>query len=631
MVSVAQIDDGFNTEEQIEGKREINEKVINPKIRTWNLFGYGAFLDSTKLDTLIDNFHIYNPVFLNSITSSYIGNYGAPSQNNNFFEKGLGLDFYFLNSRSAYMLTPEQIIYYNTRTPYTRLDFSQSENRSVKNETRFNVFHSQNVNPYLNFTLLINLGKSSGQYNSQESRNNFITLYSNYNNDNFSFYSGFISNLIGNNENGGIKFDSLIFNGQDSEFLNTNLTESKSLFNSTFFFANGEYRFGKTIEVNDDSTSFRPVFGILFDVNYQRNKQEFTEDENDDNTFFKNTYFADESYMKDSLRFNKLSNLVQLKQYENFNRKTSFGKRAFIGLDVVNLSMPGVISDINYRQEKKYSNLYAGGGIFRQTGKFWKWNFEGKIYFTGRNIGQTELEGQISKPFEFLNDSLASLTINGKINNIVTDIFQEEFYSNHFKWKNDFQMEQRMDAGAVIRLPSRKLYFGANYALINNFIFINEEAIPSQTNKQLLVVSAHIDKDFNYRNLHFRTRVLWQQASDESFIHLPDLSAFVSAYYKFVISKVMFSQIGADVRYNTMYYADAYSPATGLFYLQNKKKYGNYPFIDVYANLRLKRTTVFFKMINIGTQFLDGEYITVPHYPMPRSTFRLGVSWLFYD
>ena len=147
----------------------------------------------------------------------------------------------------------------------------------------------------------------------------------------------------------------------------------------------------------------------------------------------------------------------------------------------------------------------------------------------------------------------------------------------------------------------------------------------------MLILSVFIDKDFTHRGLHFRTRVLWQQASNETFIHLPDLSAFISGYYKFVISKVLFTQIGFDTRYNTKYYADAYSPATGLFYFQSEKKYGNYPYIDFYANLRLKRTTVFFKMINAGTNFLDGEYFTVPNYPMPRSSIRFGVSWLFYD
>jgi hypothetical protein len=249
----------------------------------------------------------------------------------------------------------------------------------------------------------------------------------------------------------------------------------------------------------------------------------------------------------------------------------------------------------------------------------------------GPKAGQTELAGTISKPFTVFKDSMAALVLTGSINNMVADYFQEEFYSNHYRWNNDFSMEQRMDVNGTIISPRFKLKLSGNYAIVNNYIYNNDKGIPSQTDKELLVFSAFADKDFSFRNLHFRVRALWQQASNEDYIHLPDLSGFVSAYYKFVIAKVLFTQIGADTRYNTKYYADAYSPATGLFYLQNEKKYGNYPYIDVYANLRLKRTRVFFKMQNIGTNFLDGEYMATPHYPMPRSSFRFGISWLFYD
>jgi len=97
------------------------------------------------------------------------------------------------------------------------------------------------------------------------------------------------------------------------------------------------------------------------------------------------------------------------------------------------------------------------------------------------------------------------------------------------------------------------------------------------------------------------------------------------------LAKVMYLQLGADVRYNTAYYADAYQPATGLFYLQNSKKLGNYPYIDLFANLKLKRTRVFFLYMNAGSLFLERRYFTSLHYPMNKATFRLGVSWSFYD
>ncbi|MGE0018523.1 MAG: putative porin [Draconibacterium sp.] len=620
--------DGSNAEESKEEKTKT--KAINPRVGTWKLSDYGAFQDSVQLDTLLDNFHNYHPVFVNALTTGYLGNYGMPGLDNDFFSRKSNVNYFFLKTRETYMLTPATVQYYNTRTPYTQLDFSQSENRVVKNETRFNVFHTQNVNPYLNFTFKINLAKSTGQYTAQEAKNNYITLYSNYNTQNLSIYTGFITNNIKNNENGGLTDDALIFNGADTELLNVNLNTSKSLFRSTYYFLNGEYRFGKIISTETDSALFSPILGFLVSSTYERHKHEYIDEEEINNAFFENTYFGDD-YKKDSILFNQLSNVFQLKQYENAQRKYSFGKRALIGIDIVNTTSPGadtvnITSDVN-----NYSNIYAGGGIFRETGKFWNWKFDGKIYLAGAKAGQTELAGRISKPFRVARDSGAALILTGTINNLAPDYFQEEFYSNHYRWNNNFNMEQRMDAGGSIVSPAYKLRLSANYALINNYIYNNYDGIPSQTDKELLVLSAFADKDFNYKKFHFRTRVLWQQVSDENYIHLPDLSAFVSAYYKFVISKVMFTQIGVDTRYNTKYYADAYAPSTGLFYLQNEKKYGNYPYIDVYANLRLKRTRAFFKLSNIGTNFLDGEYFTTPHYPMPRSTFRFGVSWLFYD
>lgn len=630
LIAYTQIFEEFEGESEDKEKETTETKEINPKVGSWFLTENGAFIDSIGLDTFVDHFHNYHPGFTNVLTASYLGNYGTPVIDNDFFNRKSSVNYFFLKSRDTYVLTPEKIQYYNTRTPYTRLDFSQSENRVVKNETRFNVFHSQNINPYLNFTFRINLAKSAGQYIAQESKNNFITLYSSYNSQNLNIYFGFITNNVKNNENGGLLDEKLIFNGADSDILNVNLNSSSSLFRANYYYINSEYRFGKTIVTETDTALFRPTFGALFEVMYERNNHDFIDNEETGNNYFENTYF-DEEYTKDSVRFNRLNFVFQLKQYENANRKYSFGKRAYIASDFVKSMSPGSDTLIFTTDINKYSNVYTGGGIFRQTGKFWNWKFDGKLYLAGAKAGQTELAGIISKPFKIARDSSSALIITGTINNMAPDYFQSEYYSNHYRWNNDFNMEQRMDLNGSIVSPEFKFKLSANYAIINNYIYNNYQGIPAQTGKELLVLSAFADKNFGFRGLHLHTRVLWQKVSDKNYIHLPDLSAFISAYYKFVISKVMFAQIGVDTRYNTKYYADAYSPATGLFYLQKEKEYGNYPYIDVFANLRLKRTRAFFKMSNIGTNFLDGEYFTVPYYPMPRSTFRFGISWLFYD
>ena len=93
----------------------------------------------------------------------------------------------------------------------------------------------------------------------------------------------------------------------------------------------------------------------------------------------------------------------------------------------------------------------------------------------------------------------------------------------------------------------------------------------------------------------------------------------------------MHTQLGVDVRYNTAFYADAYDAATGRYYWQNQKKIGNFPLVDVHANLKLKRTRVFFQWLNAASDFLNGDFWAAPDYPFYRRAFRLGVAWSFYD
>lgn len=612
------------------GQKEISKEIkstILSKISIWKLSGNGAFINRMELDTLQDEIQIYDPIYKNTISNTYTGNYGGAYLNNDFFSRKYNSDFLFLQTHDAYLLTPRNMVYYNTTTPYTLLDYSQSENKSVKNETRFNVLHTQNINPKFNVTLKLDQDRSDGQYNDQANKNNYISLFTSYLSDKLNFHGGFISNRISNAENGGMKDDSQIFD----EIILFNLVDTHSEYKSGYFFASTEYKHGKysdsTVVNADGSLIYNPRLGLAHYFEYSYNLRQFTET-NVNTEFFPNIYI-DSTSTNDSVRFNKLTNIFQIQQFEAVNKMASFGKRAYIGFDLVNTLYPGDSLGIN--RKDNYSDIYAGGGIFRTVGKFWNWNFEGRIYLTGFHAGQTELSGIITKPLVFLKDSASVMEISGKLENRVADFFQQKYNSNHYSWFNDFGNEQRMTAGIRFYSPKRKFELGANYALINNFIYNNTLGIPSQTKKGLLVLSAYLNKKFVLRNFTFNTKLLAQKPSSSEFIHIPEFSAYVGLYYKLIVSKVLYTQIGIDTRYYTKYYADRFSPATGFFYLQTEKEIGNYPYVDVYASLKLKRTRLFFKFINVGTRVLKDEFFTALHYPMNKMTFRLGVDWKFYD
>lgn len=638
---------GAPDEEQLSTQQA--EKNVVSRVVSWNITDSGAFIDSVKIDTLNKFFHNYHPIYKYTITNTYIGNYGGAYLNNDFSKRNFGTGFYFARTHDAYILTPEQLDFYNTTTPYTMLDYSQSENQSRQNETRFNVLHSQNINRNLNFTFRFDQAKSAGQYNYQNNTNNSITLYSSYNNERMNLYGGFISNRIRNQENGGMIDDSQLIDVNNQEYILMWLSDARSELRSTYFFVNGEYKVG-TNSVIDEIEYFRPIASAIYSFRMSNYIRNFWEGERSDNSEYFPDFYLNPEFTYDSTRFRSIDNQFQLLFHETAQRKFSFGQRAFIGANIVRriFAAPGYDSPVfpfhpggferhlymgpDPRWNKStYANVYIGGGIYRHLGDFWTWDIEGKQYVTGYLAGQTELIGKISKPVQFLNDSLASINIGGELINRVPDYFQNEYLSNRIKWENNFVNEQIMNAAFTFYSPLRKFEAGARYSLINNFIYHNSEGIPAQTRGEQLILSAYMNKDFTLGNFGLKAQMLWQKASASQYIHLPELSVRLVPYYDMIISKVLYTQIGMDVRFNTEYYADAYDPATGFFYLQNEKLLGSYPYMDAFANLKLKRTRVFFQFMNIGSQFLNKPYFTALNHPMNKMTFRLGVAWSFYN
>ncbi len=58
---------------------------------------------------------------------------------------------------------------------------------------------------------------------------------------------------------------------------------------------------------------------------------------------------------------------------------------------------------------------------------------------------------------------------------------------------------------------------------------------------------------------------------------------------------------------------------------------GNFPFVDLYANLHLKHARFFFMMANVTGESGNRMTFLAPHYPVNRSTFHMGVSWNFFN
>ncbi len=634
------------------------------KMREFKLIDELTRVSEVKVDTSITDFHIYHPAFKNSISVQNLGNIGNSSQTTDFFQRlPTDRDFLFQKNFSDYGLWPGSVHFYNVTKPYTLLTYGQWFSNKPKGETVMKVLHTQNINKDVNFGFYYNSIGSSGKYLNQQSKDRSVGLFSSGNFERYDYWLTIGKNRFENQENGGLPNPSDIENPDlQPENITVWLTDAKTINNNIFTTLTHQYKLGVWKEMKDKKEIFQqfiPRVTLMHVMDIQNSTRLFTE-ANPVPTFgFSDGRGTVNFYANDSIPFiNKtvgsaaapatidrsgqsvVSNRFVLKFLEASDRKYTFGKQVFIANDLVNVHYPqqapyldsvGVQhAPLGLFQKHNYSNTYIGGSAYRTGGRFWSWNVAGKSYIQGRNALDYELSGAIEKPLRSKSDT-SYIRIFSRMSSRTPDYFYENYYSNHYKWENIFDKTYTMRVGANFDKPGWRLKAAINYGIVNKYVFFNEKAIPEQAKSEFSVLQAMVNKDFKFGVLNIRNWVNYQYTTTSTYLALPKISVRNSIFIEGIYAKVLFFQLGLDTRYQTAFYADQYSPATGMFYRQNSILIGDYAWVDGFANLKLKRTAFYIKYVNLATQFVKGGFFTSPGYPAPVATLLFGLSWSFYD
>ena len=156
-----------------------------------------------------------------------------------------------------------------------------------------------------------------------------------------------------------------------------------------------------------------------------------------------------------------------------------------------------------------------------------------------------------------------------------------------------------------------------------------------QQSDNMTVLTAQLDQRFRLGPLNWESVVTWQKSSDDDVLPLPALNVYSNLFLKFNVAHVLTIDLGADVRYFTKYYAHDYCPALGQFTVQenrdNRIELGNYPIVNVYANMDIKHTRFFVMMSHVNAGKGKRNYFFTPHYPLNENIIRFGVSWNFFN
>jgi len=604
---------------------------VESVIRAWKLSNYGTIKKSIELDTILGELQNYNPIYQKSISNSYLGNLGSAYQSNVFIDRVTDESFLFFKPYRVYIMKPEDVVFYNTTTPYTKLSYETGGPKG-QSENLLRAMQTQNINPYWNFGINYDLISSDGQYQNQKTKLYDFTLFSSYKKREYGFDIVLNTNRMSMEENGGVFRDSLITDtNEDAENIQVNLDQASSRLTNFNFFMNHSYGIGKETEIiHEEDTTYSYAIDLFYSLDYESNSWRYK----DDNltTGFYEQYLLDKSATFDKVEQTTLRNTFQVVFNENENKWIRLGARFGIINEFTNYNLRRNVSEYSWQQQdEKVNNNHLLANFFSRSGKSINWNAVGTYYFQGYKQNDFRLQYDLTKWIGDKNENHGFL-VKGKLESKTPNFVLEEYYGNHQEWKTNFDKVTSLEVGLEYFNEKYKFKIGANFTQLDNYTYFNLNALPEQANGGISVFTGYVEKKFKLGNFHLNQKLVGQNSTNKNILPLPSLSIYSNNYYKneFFNGALGF-QTGIAARYNTAFYAPNYMPSTGQFYLQNEKEVGDYPKIDLYVNFRIKRTRIFVMYEHANSSIGSKNYFTTNHYPINPAMLKYGLVWTFYN
>jgi hypothetical protein len=600
---------------------------LSKRIYFKNLFLFNDYElnDSAYTDQSLETVHLYDALQKNFIFIERTGNAG--SAHNDFYGNFQNVKLFNngFNQYDYYLLKPYEVKTAIANNRFTNINYHLGS----KKEQHIFIKHQQALKPWLLAGLDFGALASPGDFARQLTgvRNFDIYTAIEIPSGIYRGYFNFTSNRVLNQENGGITDDTLFENASalDTRTLPVNLTSASNRIKSRDYFVKHELNLSDLFHnAKKDSSRTINYFGekglVLAHTFWLERKSNLFRNIENNNGYFKTTYF-DTLNTYDSTFYSDLYNQLTLEY--NF-KLISPGSYVKIGAGAENQSIDYVTAGndttFNFSAAVAYVRFMKKQFF---VNAFLKKNLEGNFAraYNAKISAGVPIRGE--KDLFSISVENAALPPNAK----------ELFYvSNHFIWLNDFPLIKQTKFSGSFWWKKLNLTFKADADIFKNYIFYHSDMLPQRYNKSISVLSFILAHDLRLNKFGLRNNLQLQKSGNENVIPLPEFSAFSGIYYENDFFKnALKLRSGFDIRYHTKYYANSYMPATGIFFLQQEKKTGTYPYVDFYVNLKIKTVRLFVKLENLAAGLTDRTYYGAYHYPLPGRAFKFGINWDLTD
>ena len=351
--------------------------------------------------------------------------------------------------------------------------------------------------------------------------------------------------------------------------------------------------------------------------------------------------------IKDKTTHLNITNTFAIALLEGFNKYVPMGLKVFASHELCRYRMPYLNDDgTAYLGSHNEHNISLGGQLIRSQGHTLHYDLSAETWLVGADAGQLSLDGSADLNFPLFGDTVR-LAAHASFQRMNPTFLQANHHSKHLWWDLEPGMETRTTLEGIFSYEKTATTLRVAIQEIQNYTYLGMSYALDGTNRKeftaalmqhagnLNVLTAQLEQPLKFGPLHWDNRLTFQSSSNSDILPLPTLNVFTNLYLEFMVARVLRVELGGSATWFTSYYAPDYVPQLSQFAVQQnpdtRTKLGNFPFVDVYANLHLKHARFFILMNNAtGTSFNRLPFLT-PHYPMNRSTLHIGISWNFFN
>ena len=586
-----------------------------------NIQGDSIYLDTTLT---IKKHYKFNYLRKDNLELLKYSNIGQTYNNltHRFDDLSFLPEFSFSSKSHAY-LSSNDIKYFQVPTPLTEMVFKTV----MKQGQHTDVFFTTNTSENFNFSIAFKGLRSLGNYQNILSGSKFFRFTTKYNssNERYNFKMHFVSQGFENKENGGLNDESILNFESEDPLFNERSKLSVKFEDATNYFSSKRYFLDHQFLLTKKKDSVNNKFSLGHKFEYETLSSSYVQN------------VASSFYGDITPGLNNVDDKAEIKTTLN-EFYTDLSSNFFGKIKVIYT---------NYNYSYKSNSLSKEQVGFNQN--------ENAISFKlNKNLFNHSLKATVTK--NLFGDRLGNL-INLNIssnaeNNLKYSLglniiskhpgFYYELYKSGYSdinWENDIKQTQIKNI--FLDLQSNLIgNLNLDFRLIDNYTYfslISEEKtlIPAvnQNSSTIDYLKIKWNKEFKFGKFALDNSLVYQNvAQDGNFLNVPEFLSRNTIYYSNTVLKgALFFQTGLSVKYFSKYYSNEYNPLISSFHVQNDKKIGGFPMIDIFVNAKIKQTRLFLKAEHFNSTFSGNNFYSSPSYPYRDFVIRFGLVWNFFN